>query len=868
MAEPSRKILIIDDDPHITKLISLKLSANGYRTLTSQSGLEGIKIALKELPDLIILDVMMPQMDGYQVCRFLKSVPALSGTHIIFLTVKKGAGDRQRGLLGGGDDYVIKPFSLEELEEKIRNQLERERPEPVGKNMATQGPSLPPADAITDQDVIFVMNRLLDENVYRLTLLGEVSKRLVAAVDRETILRTVVTSAVSEAGLGWDRVILMMVDFPQRLLRAELAAGIYERSEDGVLRWREFNAAIKDRTLKEILDGDLERFYLQYRSREKWMDRFTSEVDTEKLLISEDTPSRALETSRLSCFGDGLEEILNEVFGVREISMVPIAGKEKIFGFLAADRYYSQRGAQIGDLGHLEILCHQAGLALERNELLTREQLRSVELEKLTLLSNSIMNSTDLGITYLDRHGKVGSWNRAMSGFTRLKEDEVQGRAFLEIFPELARTLVGERLAKAQATGSSKRVGHFQHRFTNAPEGIFDVRISIVRDKNTHLGTVLIWEGVRKRIELETRARETLQYLSNLINHSGDAILTMETDGKIKTWNHSAESIFGYPESEVVGGKFSILFEPGSKRDARDLLRRTIQEGKIINLEENLFSRKQEMVNVSITTSTIRGESDEVVAISAIIRDTSERKRMESQFFQTEKLASLGIMAAGMAHEINNPLTSIMMYAQILGMNRTLGDEDRKCLERIEEDTGRIANIVNSLLVFARPTPRRQEEIGLHTVLDKAVSFIEYQSLVRDIHVRRSYDPQVGSIMGIENEVQEIFLNLLMNARDALSQSGEIRITTALPPEPGKLQHDFPEGYVEVTVTDNGEGIPKENLKKIFDPFFTTKPPGKGTGLGLAVIRRLVDTHRGQITVRSEPGQGTTFTVLLPLKRG
>jgi two-component system cell cycle sensor histidine kinase/response regulator CckA len=275
---------------------------------------------------------------------------------------------------------------------------------------------------------------------------------------------------------------------------------------------------------------------------------------------------------------------------------------------------------------------------------------------------------------------------------------------------------------------------------------------------------------------------------------------------------------------------------------------------------------------VSITTSMIDGGGKGRGGIVAIIRDVSRRRRTESHYFQTEKHASLGILAAGLAHEINNPLTSVMMHAQILGRRPEMAEEDRGCIERIEEDVGRIADIVNGLLAFSGASERRPGLINIQVAAEEAIRRIGHLPGAGNIRIVRSFGKDVSSFWGVEAEIHEILLHLLQNASDALPEGGEIRVASRHLRSGDALRDGYPKehpaGLVEVSVEDGGTGISREQQKKIFDPFFTTKPPGKGTGLGLAVVRRLVNNHHGTIAVRSHPGRGTVFTVCFPAAEG
>ncbi len=868
MAKGKRKILVVDDDPHIVRLLKEKLTSGGRIVLGAGDGLEAVKAALREIPDLIILDVMMPRMDGYQVCRYLRSIPALNGSRILFLTVKQGVGDRQRGLLRGADDYLTKPFELDELEKKVAALLRRRG---GGRALAAapeRGPALPAHGEITDEAVITLLNRLLDENVHRLTLLEQVSQRLLAAVDRADILKVTMAAAVSPVGLGWERALLMSVNWEKGTLEPELAFALAEKPEEGLPQWKNLVGKTKDRTMEEVLDSGMRGFRFQTPERDSRLASLGIRLDTDSLRGPFDSTAAAMELLSGACRGRTPESLSSAVFWNQGVTVVPLAGREKIFGFLAVDRFFSSGGSRAEEVDHLNFLCRQAGLALERHVLHQQVQVRAWEYERLLLLNESIINGVDLGVVFLDGGDRVGTWNGAMERFTGLKAATARGRKFFDLLPFLSGTLVEQRYTRCLEKRSRERVGHYACTFRRGRKGIFDIRLGAVRQGGRVIGTVMIWEDVRLRVTLEQKAKDAHRYLASLVDHSGDAIITLDGRGRIKTWNGGAFGIFGHDQGEICGKSFSALFERGNRRAAKELLERTLARGKVVNHLEKLLHRGGETVEVSITTSTISRGADGKADVAAIIRDVSARRRMESQLFQTEKLASLGIMAAGMAHEINNPLTSIMMYSQILGMNGDLGEEDRGCIEKIEEDAGRIADIVNSLLVFSRPSSRQTERVDIHEMLEKALSFIRYQTGRKHIRITRKYGQGVPPLQGVATEIQEVFLNLLVNARDAIGDTGEIRVRSRYYP-PGDSPAIFPGapangGTVEIEVADDGTGIPRECIRKIYDPFYTTKPPGKGTGLGLAVVQRLVENHQGCIAVQSRPGKGTTFTVCFP----
>ncbi len=233
-----------------------------------------------------------------------------------------------------------------------------------------------------------------------------------------------------------------------------------------------------------------------------------------------------------------------------------------------------------------------------------------------------------------------------------------------------------------------------------------------------------------------------------------------------------------------------------------------------------------------------------------------ELKRTQSQLIQSEKMATIGILAGGVAHEINNPLGGILIHTQML-LRKTRDRDERRSLKLIEESTRRCRDIVRSLLDYSRkPGLNDFRSLNLNKVISDACDMIHYEMEDRNIKIEAEYG-SIPDIKGNSNELQQVFTNLILNAEDAIDETGK----------PGKIiirtyQEDR---YIISQVIDNSSGIPEENLKKIFDPFFTTKDVGKGTGLGLSIAYRIVEKHGGEINVASKLGEGTTFTIKLPV---
>ena len=249
--------------------------------------------------------------------------------------------------------------------------------------------------------------------------------------------------------------------------------------------------------------------------------------------------------------------------------------------------------------------------------------------------------------------------------------------------------------------------------------------------------------------------------------------------------------------------------------------------------------------------------SDAVEGTILLLENVTERVRLEEQLQISEKMASIGLLAAGVAHEVNTPLTGISSYTQMLLENADRADPRTQILEKIERQTFRAAKIVNGLLTLSRPGTQGSERapVDLNAVINDVCSLLEHQFEVGRIKLRRELAPEPVMVLGTEHQLQQVFLNLFLNARDAMPRGGWLSVTTRA------------EGDAMIAeVSDTGQGIPPEQLSRIYDPFFTTKAIGRGTGLGLSISYGIVREHDGAIRCDSVIGQGTRFTLVLPAR--
>jgi signal transduction histidine kinase len=265
--------------------------------------------------------------------------------------------------------------------------------------------------------------------------------------------------------------------------------------------------------------------------------------------------------------------------------------------------------------------------------------------------------------------------------------------------------------------------------------------------------------------------------------------------------------------------------------------------------------RPRLLVNATAVPLQTAGGPGTVSGTILLLEDMTDRVRLEEQLQISEKMASLGLLAAGVAHEVNTPLTGISSFTQMLLEGADPLDPRTRLLEKIERQTFRAAKIVNGLLTLSRPGTPGGERLPLdvNTVIGDVFSLLEHQFEVGRIKVRRELTSSPAVVQGIEHQMQQVFLNLFLNARDAMPSGGWLTVTTRLE-----------DGHVLADVSDTGSGIPAEQLARIYDPFFTTKAIGRGTGLGLSITYGIVHEHSGTIRCDSAVGQGTRFTLMLP----
>lgn len=355
----------------------------------------------------------------------------------------------------------------------------------------------------------------------------------------------------------------------------------------------------------------------------------------------------------------------------------------------------------------------------------------------------------------------------------------------------------------------------------------------------------------RTRQELQEKSSdfEDLRVLQDSILRSvGNGIVTMDMQGRITSWNNAAERITGY-SSDEIRERWKAVFSESIK----GLFGKT-EELKIrsVHFEGKIDKKGGDKAILGFTSSLLRDERDEVRGIILTFQDITRMLDLEERMRRQERLASVGSLAAGIAHEIRNPLASLSGSIQMLREGLHLTDDDRHLMDIVLRETDRLNMIITEFLDYARPRAAQREIIPLASLIKETVIlFRNSRDFREDIAVRHDIDQSL-TVVGEPQRLRQVFWNLLINASQAIAAAGGISITAAT----GNTQDE-----VDVIVSDTGCGIPEDDRDKIFDPFFTTK--AEGTGLGLAIVHRIIEDHGGSVSVTSVPGQGTSFTIHL-----
>ena len=385
--------------------------------------------------------------------------------------------------------------------------------------------------------------------------------------------------------------------------------------------------------------------------------------------------------------------------------------------------------------------------------------------------------------------------------------------------------------------------------------------VELLESLASYIGIALQNASLYRRLETKISEFERLkEFNENIVESINVGILALDLDDRIESWNAQMEAMYAFSRAEALGQVLRDVF-PAEFVDAIDAFRN--EQGVHHLYKFRLTTRAGEQRTANIAIAPLLSRDFVSVGRIILVDDITERISLETQLAQADKLSSIGLLAAGVAHEINTPLAVISSYAQMLS-KQLKGDERLgPVLEKITQQSFRAAEIANGLLNFSRTSTTEFRSTNLNQVIRDTLGLLEHQFKTAKIAVDLELAEDLPVIHGNPGKLQQVFLNLLLNAKEAMPSGGHLRVAT---------EANGTQNYVAALVADSGSGIEPEHLKRIYDPFFTTKTtpkPGdrRGTGLGLSVSYGIIQEHAGKIHVESAVGAGTTFHLEFPLLR-
>lgn len=466
----------------------------------------------------------------------------------------------------------------------------------------------------------------------------------------------------------------------------------------------------------------------------------------------------------------------------------------------------------------------------------------------------AIIASSDDAIISKDLQGVINTWNEGARRIFGYEVDEMIGQPILRLIPK---DLHHEEDFILGQIRSGKRVEHFEtiRLRKNGEKFPISVTISPIRDDS---GTIIGASKIARDISDRRRADESRFRLAAIVDSADDAIISKNLDGIITSWNIGARHLFGYDEEEIVGQSILRLIPENLRHEEEEILRKLRAGDKIEHYETTRIGKSGEIREVSITISPIRDGSGQVIGASKIARDVSDRKKVERLAVEAEKIATTGRMAAAIAHEINNPLASVLNLIFLARQDGLSKQEIQNYLVTAESELERVSHIARQTLGYYRDTGS-PSEVHLRDLMENVLTVYRSKILAHNIKVDARYD-DLRKLSVRPGEIIQVFSNIVVNAIDAMPRGGKLSISMT---QTMAARHGM-----QVVVSDTGHGIRREHLARVFEPFFTTRG-NLGTGIGLWVARQLVERHGGDISISSNTEQsdsGTRVILYLPFR--
>lgn len=490
---------------------------------------------------------------------------------------------------------------------------------------------------------------------------------------------------------------------------------------------------------------------------------------------------------------------------------------------------------------------HMAALEpLGRDDPHLYEEMFGVFLESIP--SSVLLINTDLRVILANRNFITKS---------RKSRQDVIGQKLGQVLPEaiIEHIDMARKVREVFRRNQPIRGNRMTYRAPGIPIRIYYYSILPFCRRGTVETVILLMDDVTEHARLSEEVRRVERHLASVVESARDVVLSTDPDGLVLTWNTAAERLTGFPSQEVKGRSLFDRCVSEAGEELRKVFTQLREADTSQTGEWELITKDGNKIPISWVFSPMKDERGTSVGVVAMGRDLTEHRRLEMQLLQSQKLASLGVMAGGIAHEIRNPLAVCSSAAQFLKNPELAPGLREECVSRICEGIDKASSIIENLLRFARPSSGAEmAAVNVVDVIRSTLQLVSNQAKIGKIAILEHLPDEPIAVYANASLLQQMFLNLFLNAFNSMPAGGTLGVSLRCTQE-----------SVLVNIEDSGCGISPEHLEKIFDPFFTLSPVGKGTGLGLSICYSIVKQHLGNIEVKSKAGEGTVFTVQLPL---
>ncbi|MGE5445777.1 MAG: PAS domain S-box protein [Ignavibacteriales bacterium] len=892
-------ILIACGDETLSKGLADVLKIGGLNSRVVNTRRDAIQNLEEKFFHVVLADVSLPGNSGIEILSDIKSI--YSDTEVILTAEPDSPGMAVEALTEGAFAYVEKPLNLEYVVMVVLKALEKQQLRLQSERRLNQISSL--LGATEDMNSELHINQLLRQLVKRALVLTESERGSIALLQGDKVVmrefwdgegwqdlsHSEGTQIETPGGSAEEK--KMGVSFtPLPCLRSYVSVPIVDRKGGflGIIevcnkRGEDFShsddtqlleglartAAIAIENLRlyeglKIKSLRLEESEQKYRTLAQDFPDLIFVVQNNKLKFINTKTSETMLYSPEELYGFNVSDLIYPPY--RDIFMRNIKMKLRGEGVPNYELMLINKNGSAVVLDVSSLLTEYGGMPAV--QFIGRDVTGRKKADEEMLRLGAAVKSLNSAVTITDMNRNITYINPAHKKVFGYDLGELVGKQNNILYPFDDPSGISNRIYEAVLM-----VGWEGERLGMRKNGeVFPVyeKTSVVKDKDgRQIAIVSVVEDISLRKRLEQALRESEERYRTLVETAKSAIISIDKEGMIMLFNPAAEELFGYSIEEVKDKELTILM-PERYRDLyRAGLKSCIETGisdilgKTIEFLGLKKSGDEFPIEASISACKIGGHT----VFTAIIFDITERKNLQEQLIQSEKMAAVGQLISGVTHEINNPLTVVMGYAEVLLSEPNLDKGARKALQAIYDESNRCKKVVQNLLSFARKHSPDREYAYINEVLERTLSLKEYDLRKNKVEVIKNLEMKLPALMVDPNQIQQVFLNLINNAEQAMAENDggrQLVIESRIKNGENRVN---PEGEViiEVSFSDSGPGISSKNLKKIFDPFFTTKPVGKGTGLGLSVSYGIIKEHGGEIYALSEEGRGATFIIELPM---